>query len=261
MNEEKCIEFEKYLDERKKTNTRKCIKYTETEIDYILYKKSCKVSLKEISTKTNRTIATLKRYIPIWNKERYDYGTEDTQDEKYENNQKFYEYIKSKEQKPLIIADCYCGVKSWWKNNVVEEDSVITNDLNPKIDSQYHKESVQLLKDFKEEQRQIDIIDLDPFNHIESGELRLAIELATTGLIITFGDRRELKRKSERSRDRVKKICKLRYGIKKYSYKTIKRRISEIAYEFGKTVSFVHLYSTRGIWRLYCSFDNIETKS
>lgn len=98
--------------------------------------------------------------------------------EKYELNNLFVEMIK-----PKSILDLFAG-NSYYKKYDLE---LITNDKDMKFKTDYHMDYLKLLCQLFIDDKNFDLIDLDPYGSAYDG-FDLAIKMANKGLIITLGE-------------------------------------------------------------------------
>lgn len=155
------------------TYTRRWSKKEEEWLKYLLSKNYTR---REIAESMGRSIQSIIDKRKKMRKKDKTYNEEHSQ-EKREINKKFLEEVK-----PVTVLDCYCG-----ENNIYNEYELVTNDINRKINSDYHMDAHKLLCKLYSEDKTFDLIDLDPFGSAYDC-FDLAIKMANKGLCITLGE-------------------------------------------------------------------------
>lgn len=150
--------------------------WTKEECDWVMKMKREGFSLKEIADSIGRTAVSVSVKLKRMSKEKDTYNLKH-REQKYLFNRLFSEGMES-------VLDLYCGEQSYWKSNGF---NATTNDINPKIDADYHEPAERLIHKLYYEGRSYDLIDLDPFGSPYEC-LDCAIKMAKKGLIVTFGE-------------------------------------------------------------------------
>jgi len=101
-------------------------------------------------------------------------------DKKYEMNDAFLEKIK-----PKTVLDSCCGAYSYYKRQ--KRIKAFTNDLNPTIEADEHKDMFALLSEKIGAKERYDLVDIDPFVGAEH-VWPLALIVAKKGIAVSFPD-------------------------------------------------------------------------
>lgn len=101
-------------------------------------------------------------------------------DKKYEMNDAFLEKIK-----PKTVLDSCCGAYSYYKRQ--KRIKAFTNDLNPTIEADSHKDMFALLSEKIGAKERYDLVDIDPFVGAEH-VWPLALIIAKKGIAVSFPD-------------------------------------------------------------------------
>lgn len=154
--------------------------WTDKEIEWITSLKQQGFSIEAIAKSVDRSPISISIKFKRIRKTDDTYNSEHLED-KYRSNKDFIDMIK-----PESILDLYCGVKSWYRNNL-SDVKIVTNDKNSSIEADYHEDAEYLVHKFLYERKSFDVIDIDPFG---SGFecFDCAIKMAKKGLIVTFGE-------------------------------------------------------------------------
>ena len=223
-------------------------KFSDYEISLIEDMKQRGFSLKMISLLVDRSETSITRILTKDNKENYKFGNEKTNKLKYSTNERFLSSLEDIH----TVLDAFCGKTSWWKTNNPDLQ-VTTNDLNEKVEADYHQPARYLLNKFVETGQRFDIIDLDTFNNALE-EFIEAIMIAEKGIIITFGDRRAYKNHRARKKGikNLENKIKNKFLLDEYDEDLIISRLQNIAWKLtDKKIVVQEKYSTSGIWRVY----------
>lgn len=205
-------------------------------------------SLKMISFLVDRSESSITSFLTKDNKENYKFGSEKTNKQKYSSNERFLSSLEDVHS----VFDAFCGKASWWKMNNPDLQ-VTTNDLNEKVEADYHQPARYLLHKFSETGQRFDIVDLDTFNNAME-EFIEAVGVAEKGIIITFGDRRAYKNHTSRKtgvKDLENRI-KNKFLLEEYEEDLIISRLVDLAWRLAdKKLVVQERYSNSGIWRVY----------
>ena len=183
--------------------------WTEKEIQWCQELKEKGYSAKEIAISTGRSEVSVSIKLKRLGKTKDTYNKRHVE-EKYKLNDMFLEEIK-----PQTILDLYCGTKSFYKSL-----NATTNDINPKIEADYHNDAYKQICKLYYDNKKYDLIDLDPFGSAYDC-FDLAIKMAKKALVITLG---ELGHKRWKRLDYVKRY----YGINNLEDFTIENLIKHI---------------------------------
>lgn len=150
--------------------------WTDKELEWIKVMMKNGYTAKEIAESVDRTHTSVAIKIKRLGKKEGSYNSSHI-DEKYKINQEFLDYIK-----PKSVLDLYCGEKDFYKDY-----PRITNDINNNINTSNHYDALHLLCNLYWENKNFDLIDLDPFGSAYDC-FDLAIKMANKGLVITLGE-------------------------------------------------------------------------
>ena len=133
-------------------------------------------TVKEIAKSMGRSESSISLKCRRLHKSKNTYGQKHIE-EKYSLNQQFLEEIK-----PKTVLDAYCGSKSFYKDY-----DVITNDIDEKIEADFHCDAFKLMCHLYSYNDKFDLIDLDPFGSVFDC-FDLAVKMANKGIAITLGE-------------------------------------------------------------------------
>lgn len=186
--------------------------WNEKEIEWLLLKHSQGYNAEQIAYSMGRTPVSVSIKLKRLKKTKDTYNERHLED-KYEFNDYFLNEIQ-----PKTILDLYCGVKSYYKSKRCYD--VITNDIDKKIDADYHNDALKTICMLYSQNKKFDLIDLDPFGSAYDC-FDLAIKMASKGIAITLG---ELGHKRWKRLDYVERF----YGINCLQEFTIDNLIKHI---------------------------------
>ena len=152
-------------------------KWTDSEIDYMLQLKEKGKSVDEICSILNRSSASVSVKLKRLKKGNNTYNQKHLL-EKNKINKRFVSHIN-----PSSILDVYHGAGNPAYNGL----NVVSNDINPDCECDYHMDALHLLCKLYSEKKKYDLIDLDPFGSAYDC-FDLAIKMAKKGLCITLGE-------------------------------------------------------------------------
>lgn len=219
--------------------------WTADEINWCTDLKIKGYTAKEIAKSTNRTVPSVKLKLKRLTKNNKTYN-KDHIIEKYLLNREFL-----KEIKPKTVLDLYAGKKSFYNNY-----DAITNDIDLSADTNYHIDALKLLCKLYYENKQFDLIDLDPYGSAYDC-FDLTIKMAKKGLIITLG---ELGHKRFNRYDFVGP----RYDINKiedFQINTIIKYIQKIGLRNKKSLEVFKYKEWKNIGRVYFIVKNTKITS
>ena len=186
--------------------------WTQEEIEYCQGLRSQGFSNEAIGELVGRTAVSVQIKLKRLGKADESYN-EHHRAQKYASNMEFAEEIQ-----PRDILDLYCGTESWWRKQ--DKWTTITNDIDKKVDADFHEDAAMLLHFLYYHGNDFDLIDLDPYGSAYEC-FDLAIKMANKGLIITFG---EIGHKRWKRLDFVKRY----YGIESLEDFTLQNLIAEV---------------------------------
>ena len=152
-------------------------KWTAEEVEWAVARRSEGHSVKAIAIALDRSYVSVRLKMTRQMKTAGEYN-QPYRMEKYEANKQLLEATGARS-----ALDVYAG-DSWWANNL---GRVLSNDLDPAFETDHNMDAFQFLVWVTSEQRQYDIVDLDPFGSPYEC-LDLAMKIATKGLAVSFGE-------------------------------------------------------------------------
>lgn len=180
------------------------------------------ISNASIALYTNHKESTIKDYLGDIRKKNDSYNKRHI-DEKYNTNKEFLELIK-----PNSILDLFCGQKSFYKNLGLYE--VMTNDLDPSIEADYHLDASEFLDTFSD--FKFDLVDVDPFGNCVDLMSR-SIAMAQKGIIFSLGDYNNFRR--FKSIDSIQKLYGMTY--EEFTIENVTQFIINKGLEEGKVLT------------------------
>lgn len=151
--------------------------WTDAEIAWAVEHKKMGYSIDALAEALGRSSVSVQVKLKRISKIEDAYNSEN-RDEKYRGNSEFLRLIS-----PNSVLDAYAG-NSWWKGAGV---NTVTNDKDPKFQTDYSLDALDLLCQMKLEGKKFDIVDLDPYGSAYD-QIDLALKLAKKGLVISFGE-------------------------------------------------------------------------
>lgn len=218
--------------------------WTEKEIEWVNMLKEQGLNTKQIAKCIDRDATQVSIKIKRLGKKSMNYN-QGHFDEKIETNNKFVDEIN-----PKSILDVYAGNMSIYKNL---NCSVISNDKNPKTDTDYHLDALDFVCQMYIEKKKFDLVDLDPFGSAYDC-FELAIKMAKKGLIITLG---ELGHKRFKRLDFVRRY----YGIKNlqdFTVDNLVNHIISIGERNKKKLIPVYVKDWKNIARVYFKIEQLK---
>lgn len=224
--------------------------WTDKEIEWITSLKQQGFSIDDIAKSVDRSPVSISIKFKRMRKTDDTYNAEHLED-KYQSNQAFVDMVR-----PDSILDLYCGIKSWYKNNLPSETRIVTNDKDSSIEADHHEDAEYLVHKFLYERKSFDVIDIDPFG---SGFecFDCAIKMAKKGLIVTFG---------EYGHKRFKRLdfVSTHYGIKTIEDFTLSRMV-DVVQRIGernkKKLTPIITKQWNRICRVYFTIETIKVTS
>ena len=172
-------------------------KWTQKECEWCLELKNQGYSIEDIAESIGRETTSVSIKMKRLGKKCGTYNSSHLK-RKYELNDDFYNFLL-----PQNVLDVYAGQKHYWKDKCL----CTSNDIDIKIEADYHMEALKFVCQEYLEGNQYDLVDLDPFGSAYDC-FDLAIKIAKKGIIITYG---ELGHQRFKRLDYVRNI----YGINK----------------------------------------------
>lgn len=209
-----------------KTNGTYSRHWNESEIKWLKYLIKKGYTNKEIAESMDRSVSSVAIKRKRLNKDIKHYNKTHLID-KVKINKEFLRFIE-----PKTVLDLYNGGSSLYDNF-----DVTTNDINTEFDTDYHKDAFKLLCELYSQDKEYDLIDIDPFGSAYDC-FDLAIKMANKGLCITFG---ELNHKRWRRMDYVKRV----YNIRNYDDFTLDNLISNVQRIGLRNKKKLKIYSKR----------------
>jgi len=151
--------------------------WTAEEISWILERKDEGYSNSVIAEATGRSEVSIQVKLKRLTKVQDTYNSKNRQ-LKYQTNELFQKAIL-----PKSVLDLYAG-DSWWLNKV---EACVTNDKDPRFETDYNLDALELLCRFFIESRKFDVIDLDPYGSAYDC-FDLAIKMSKKGIVVSFGE-------------------------------------------------------------------------
>ena len=151
--------------------------WTESEIAWLTEHKQKGHSVAELAEALDRTPISVQIKLKRLSKTSDSYN-EKNRVVKYRANQKFADLIQ-----PKSVLDVYAG-NSWWRQHNIE---TVTNDTDPKFETDYALDALDLLCQMKVEGRKFDLVDLDPYGSAYD-LFDLSIKLAKKAIVVSFGE-------------------------------------------------------------------------
>ena len=151
--------------------------WTEAEIAWAIEHRKMGYSVDALADALGRSSVSVQVKLKRISKTEDAYNSEN-RDEKYDGNAQFLAMLN-----PSSVLDAYAG-NSWWKGAGI---STVTNDKDPKFETDYSLDALDLLCQMKLEGKKFDIVDLDPYGSAYD-QIDLALKLAKKGLVISFGE-------------------------------------------------------------------------
>ena len=188
--------------------------WTDSEIEFLRDSLSQGWPKQKIADMLGRSLVSVSIKAKRLGKSDNTYNEEHLLD-KYDTNRNFVMRIK-----PRDVLDVYCGVNSWYKNNLPDVN-VVTNDKDESVKADYHLDALKFVCQEYCQGRKYDIVDLDPFGSCYEC-VDLSVKMARKGIVVTFG---EMGHKRFKRLDFVRRF----YGIDNMGDFTTQRLIDEIA--------------------------------
>lgn len=214
-------------------------KWTSDEIEYVKQAICEGKTYKEIAELLDRSETSVSIKAKRIGKKQNTYNSSHVE-EKYNLNKEFLETIK-----PKTILDCYCGVKSFYK-----ELGAVTNDIDKNIEAMYHTDAFKLLCKMYIDNESFDLIDLDPFGSAYDC-FDLAIKMAKKGLAITLG---ELGHKRWKRLDFVERYYDIK-SLEEFNIDNLIEHIQQIGLRNKKTLTVYKKVEWKNTGRVYFTIE------
>lgn len=222
------------MDFRSKTQKRK---WTEDEEEYVYTLKNKGHTINYISKKTGRSKPSITNKLRRLRKKKgvgqYD---KDHSNKKHLLNQRFLKQIQ-----PNTILDLYNA-----GNTQYNKYEVTTNDIDPKFDTDYHKDALELIQELYSQGKKYDLIDIDPYGTAYP-LWKYGVRMVKKGIIITLG---ELGHKRFKRYDTVGKYYGI-YDMEHFTAYMMVRKLLCDAEELGVKCKCVNLADWGYIARAY----------
>lgn len=218
--------------------------WTEKELEWVKKMLDEGYSNREIAESVDRTLTSVAIKVKRLGKKENTYNQKHVS-EKYDLNEKFLNTIQ-----PKTICDAYCGQKSFYRSLGY---NVITNDLDSKIEADYHLDAFCFMCEMFVEGKTFDLVDLDPFGSAYDC-FDLAVKMAKKGIVITLG---ELGHKRWKRLDYVGRY----YGInnlEEFTIENLIEHIQMIGQRNKKKLVPVFVKEWQNIGRVYFTIEPIK---
>jgi hypothetical protein len=154
-------------------------KWTEKEVEWVLMLQEKGLSIKQIAECIERDSTQVSIKVKRLHKKALTYNQKHFA-EKMATTSTFVQELQ-----PRSVLDVYAGAVSIYQK--MNCPRVVSNDKNPKAQTEYHLEALDFMCQMYLTQKKFDLVDLDPFGSAYDC-LDLAIKMAHKGLIVTLGE-------------------------------------------------------------------------
>lgn len=232
---------ETYFDKHNGTYSRR---WNEQEIKWMKYLIDKGYTTKEIAESMDRGVTSVSIKKKRLTKKDKTYNQKHYR-EKVKLNKHFLKAIN-----PSSVLDLYNG-----GSLVYENYNATTNDISKDFETDYNKDAFKLLCELYSQNKNYDLIDLDPFGSAYDC-FDLAVKMANKGLCITFG---ELGHKRWKRLDYVSRF----YGIdslEDFTLETLIKEVQKIGLRNKKNLEVHYKRNWEWIGRVWFTIEPVNIK-